>query len=75
MVDPGGNLGGHDEHPVWCEDQYPVVRLVAALLQLDGGFEEDLDMFAEGLSDPLRGVFVDSGSPVHSVGEGWADEE
>ena len=73
MVDSGGNLVCHDEHPVGREDQDPVVSLVPALLQLDGGLEEDLDMFPKGLSDALRRVFVDSCSSVHCLlSQGWA---
>ena len=67
MVDSGGNLVGHNEHPVGGEDEDPVVSLVPALLQLDWGLEEDLDMFPKRLSDALRGVFVDSCSSVHCL--------
>ena len=58
------NLVCHDVKAVPCEDHDPIVSLVAAaLLQLDGHFEQDLGVLAEDLADPLCGVLVPSTHP------------
>ena len=62
LVYLGGDLGGHDEHPVRGEDQHAVVCLLPALLQLHRRLQQDLDVPAEGLADPLRRVL---GQPSH----------
>ena len=56
LVDLAWHLGGHHEHPVRGEHQDPVVRLVPALLQLHRGLQQDLDVLAQRLADPLQGV-------------------